>query len=244
MLEMVLNAKTDIICFQEFYSRKRGVYDITDSLLQKGGYTHFEQEIYDSNDNETMSIAIFSKYPIINYEVVQFYGIKHANVCTYADILFMEDTIRVFNIHLQSISFQPEDYQYLDQVKNVETDMQSNKRIGSRLKHAFIHRGDQADQVAQLINESQYPVLVCGDFNDTPASYAFNIISRDLKDSFREKGNGIGVTYNGAFPNFQIDYILCSKAFEVNDYKIIKKKYSDHYPVKAVFSLTNTKEIN
>lgn len=244
MLEMVLNAKTDIICFQEFYYRKRGVYDIKDSLMQRGGYSYCEQEVYDSNENETMSIAIFSKYPIINYEVVHFYDIKHANVCTYADILFKEDTIRIFNIHLQSISFQPEDYQYLDQVKSVETDMQSNKRIGSRLKHAFIRRGDQAEQVAQLIDESPYPVLVCGDFNDTPASYAFNIISRDLKDSFREKGNGIGVTYNGAFPNFQIDYILCSKAFEVNDYKIIKKKYSDHYPIKAVFSLPDTKANN
>lgn len=237
MMEMVLNQKADFICFQEFYYRKKGVYDIKDTLMKKGDYRYFKEEVFDSNDNEVMSMAFFSKYPIINTEVLHFYDRPHANVCLYADVNYNGDTIRIINIHLQSISFQPEDYQYLDQVKNVETDMQSNKRIGARIKNAFLHRGEQADKVAELIEESPYPVIVAGDFNDTPASYAFNVISNDLKIAFREKGNGIGVTYNGAFPNFQIDHILCGQEFEVCDYKIIKKKYSDHYPVKGVFKL-------
>lgn len=237
MMEMVLNQKADFICFQEFYYRKKGVYDIKDTLMKKGDYRFFKEEVFDSNDNEVMSMAFFSKYPVINTEVLHFYDRPHANVCLYADVNYNGDTIRIINIHLQSISFQPEDYQYLDQVKNVETDMQSNKRIGARIKNAFLHRGEQADKVAELIEESPYPVIVAGDFNDTPASYAFNVISNDLKIAFREKGNGIGVTYNGAFPNFQIDHILCGQEFEVCDYKIIKKKYSDHYPVKGVFKL-------
>lgn len=237
MLEMVLNQKTDFINFQEFYYRKKGVYNIKDSIMKRGGYEYYEEEVFESNDNEVMCMAFFSKYKIINFEVLHFYNKQHANVCIYSDVIYLGDTIRIINVHLQSISFQPEDYQYLDQVKNVETDMQSNKRIGARLRNAFIHRGDQAEKVAELIEESPYPVIVAGDFNDTPASYAFHIISNDLKNAFREKGNGLGVTYNGAFPNFQIDYILCGHQFEVCDYKIIKKKYSDHYPVKGVFKL-------
>lgn len=237
MLEMVLNQKADFINFQEFYHRKKGVYNIKDSLMQKGGYKYFEEEVFESNDNEIMSMAFFSKYKIINFDVLHFYDKPHANVCTYSDVLYKGDTIRIINVHLQSINFQPEDYKYLDQVKNVETDMQSNKRIGARLKNAFIRRGAQAEKVAELIEDSPHPVIVTGDFNDTPASYAFHIISNDLKNAFREKGRGVGVTYNGAFPNFQIDYMLCGQEFEVCDYKIIKKKYSDHYPVKGVFKL-------
>ncbi len=238
MLEMILKENTDIICFQEFYYRRKGVYNIKDSLMNKGGYTYFKEELFDKNDNEFMSMAILSKYKIINFEVLRFHDRMHANMCTYADVLYNGDTIRIINIHLQSISFQPEDYKYLDQVKNVETDMESSKRIGARLKNAFLYRGGQAEMVRELIEETPYPIIICGDFNDTPASYSYNIISKNLKNAFREKGSGVGVTYNGAFPNFQIDYLLCSKEFEVCDYRIIKKRYSDHYPVKAIFHLS------
>ncbi len=237
MLEMLLKEKSDILCFQEFYYRKKGVYNIKDSLMIKGDYQYFRELRFDSTETEFMSMAIFSKYKILNFHTLKFYDRPHANMCIYADVIYLQDTIRVINTHLQSISFQPEDYQYLDQVKNVETDMQSNKRIGARLKKAFLLRASQAEEVQELIDDSPYPVIVCGDFNDTPASYAFNIISNNLKNAFQEQGSGFGVTYNGAFPNFQIDYLLCSNEFDVCDYKIIKEKYSDHYPVKASFYL-------
>lgn len=240
MLEMVIKEKADFICFQEFYYRKKGVYAIKDSILERGDYENYKEVIFDSNENEFMTMSFFSKHKILNFEVVRFYERRHANVCSFADVIIGDDTVRIINIHLQSISFQPEDYQYLDQVKNVETDLQSSKRIGVRLKNAFIHRGDQAEIVRDIIDESPYPVVVAGDFNDTPASYAYHVVSNGLKNAFREKGRGLGVTYNGAFPNFQIDYLLCSKDVEVCDYKIIKKKYSDHYPIKAVFRIINT----
>lgn len=237
MLEMLLKENADILCFQEFYYRKKGVYNIKDSLMKNGEYKYFKEVRFDSTESEFMSMAIFSKYKILQFHTLRFYDRPHANMCIYADVLYLDDTVRIINTHLQSINFQPEDYQYLDQVKNVETDMQSNKRIGARLKKAFLLRATQAEDVRELIEDSPYPVIICGDFNDTPASYAFNIISNNMKNAFEEQGSGIGVTYNGAFPNFQIDYLLCSDEIEVCDYKIIKKKYSDHYPVKASFSL-------
>lgn len=237
MLDMLLSENADVLCFQEFYYRKKGAYNIKDSIQKIGNYKYFKQQLFDSTDNERMSLAIFSKYKIINFDVINFHDRPHANMCIYADVIKNNDTIRLFNIHLQSISFQPEDYEYLNQVKNVETDMQSNKRIGARLKKAFLLRGSQAEDVKELIEDSPYPVIVCGDFNDTPASYSFNIISNGLKNAFREQGSGVGVTYNGAFPNFQIDYLLCTEQLDVTKFKIIKKKYSDHYPVSATFKL-------
>lgn len=233
MLDMILSENASIICFQEFYTRNKGTYNILDSL-KKAGYRYYFVEVFEQNQDEKNAMAIFSRYEIINKKLVPFYPHKHANMCTYADMLIDGDTIRVINIHLQSISFQPEDYEYLNRVtRDAETDMLSSRRIGSRLKKAFISRSNQAEIVRELVEASPYPVIVSGDFNDTPISYSFNLISKGLKNTFKEKGKGFGITYGGDFPNFQIDYILCSPRFEVQKYKVIKRKYSDHYPVVA-----------
>jgi endonuclease/exonuclease/phosphatase family metal-dependent hydrolase len=237
MLDMLLSQKADVLCIQEFYSRKQGAYDIEDSLKQ-AGYRYSRKLIFEENDMEELSMAVFSKHPIIGFEHIPFYNEPHANSCMAIDIDMGTDTIRMYNVHLQSISFQPEDYQYLDQVKSeVNADVIGSKRIGYRLKAAFLLRGEQAEKVKEHMEDSPYPVIVCGDFNDTPNSYAFHVISNNLQNGFREKGQGIGNTYNGAFPNFQIDYILCDKDLEVLSYRIVKKKYSDHYPVVAKLAL-------
>lgn len=78
-----------------------------------------------------------------------------------------------------------------------------------------------------------YPYIVAGDFNDTPSSYAVNQMSKGIKNAFREKGRGLGRTYNGDIPNYQIDYILVSPQFDVLNYTVIEKKLSDHYPIRS-----------
>ena len=82
-----------------------------------------------------------------------------------------------------------------------------------------------------------YPYIISGDFNDTPSSYAVNAMAQGLKNAFHEKGSGFGRTYNGSFPNYQIDYIMASPQFEVTDYQIIEKRLSDHYPVRSDLAL-------
>ncbi len=232
VIDLLLREEPGIICFQEFYTRRKGEYNTLDTLKKQGSLKYTYLEIFEQNTDEILAMAIFSKYKIINKGHIPFYDRAHANTCIYADILFKGDTIRIINVHLQSISFQPEDYEYLNKVtKQAEPDMASSKRIGVRLKRAFIKRSGQSEKIAEFIQESPYPVIVCGDFNDTPVSYAYNTLSRGLKNTFREKGSGFGITYGGDFPNFQIDYILCSPSFRVLNYTIIKKKYSDHYPI-------------
>lgn len=239
ILEMITQEKPSVICFQEFYSRSKGTYNIKDSLIKLAGLKYYYLESFKQKNDEVLAMATFSKYPIVKAEVVPFFNHKHANMSMYTDVVVNSDTIRIINIHLQSINFQAVDYKYLDQVtREANANLKSSKRIGYRLKTAFIKRSKQAETVAEIIRLSPYPVIVCGDFNDTPISYAFNFITRSgqLKNTFREKGNGFGVTYGGAFPNFQIDYILCSPRFNVLSHRIIKKKYSDHYPVVAELS--------
>src|SRR3546814_700307 len=231
MLRVIGEANPDILAIQEFYTRPEGPFDIRDSLIRILGARYHFIEVIEKNDFETRGLAIFSKYPIENRKAVHFRSNKSFNACIYADITVQEQTIRVFNLHLQSISFQPEDYRYLSKVKdNLEPDMSSSRRIGGRLKRAFVERAGQAETVAGLVSESPYTVVVCGDFNDTPMSYAYQTIrSKGLQSSFGKKGSGYSITYAGAFPNFQIDHILSDKeSFEVLNYRIMKKKLYDH----------------
>ena len=139
------------------------------------------------------------------------FGKNTSNICIYTDVkINNKNNIRIFNIHFQSIRFGEEDYEFAEKVREMEdiTNEEEYKhdsgRIIKRLKKAFIRRAHQVDLVEQYIKSSPYPVIVCGDFNDTPSSYAYYTISDNLTDAFCESGNGFGQTYaGGAFPFIQ-----------------------------------------
>jgi endonuclease/exonuclease/phosphatase (EEP) superfamily protein YafD len=82
---------------------------------------------------------------------------------------------------------------------------------------------------------SPYPVIVAGDFNDTPVSYTYRVMRRGLNDAFVEAGYGAGFTYRGKYPPNRIDYIIYGEGIECTDFDIVKVRYSDHYPVIAYF---------
>jgi endonuclease/exonuclease/phosphatase family metal-dependent hydrolase len=58
-----------------------------------------------------------------------------------------------------------------------------------------------------------------------------------MKDSFIEKGNGYGTTYNFKFLPFRIDFVLADKDIEITDHKNYDIEVSDHYPIMATFTL-------
>jgi endonuclease/exonuclease/phosphatase family metal-dependent hydrolase len=85
----------------------------------------------------------------------------------------------------------------------------------------------------EAVNESPYPVILCGDLNDTPVSYCYRQFSRTLYDSFVESGNGIGQTYIGVVPSNRIDYIFHSEEFETANFTTHQVNYSDHKPISV-----------
>jgi endonuclease/exonuclease/phosphatase family metal-dependent hydrolase len=123
--------------------------------------------------------------------------------------------------------------------EEIQTNMSSPRRIGGRLKLAFIKRSQQVGLVKNHSLTCITPYVVAGDFNDTPVSYTLHQMANGLVNTFKEKGSGLGVTYNGDFPNFQIDYILATPNFGVRNYRIIDKKLSDHFAVRADLQLDN-----
>lgn len=100
-------------------------------------------------------------------------------------------------------------------------------------------RAEQADLIAKHIKNCNYPVILCGDFNDVPMSYTYHTIANSLTDAFRKSGNGVGATYTGTYMPFRIDFILYSKGLKAVDYKTGNISLSDHYPVSSTLQVEN-----
>ncbi|MFC3197203.1 endonuclease/exonuclease/phosphatase family protein [Parapedobacter deserti] len=232
-MELMDSVSPDVICVQEYYTRQKGRYRMAKEFERKIGTYHHYFFPAAENDYEAYGMAIFSRYPIVasGHLPAHEFGV---NRVIYADLDKGGQIFRVYNVHLRSFGFQKEDYDFIKSPsKTIERDAASTRRIGSRLKHAFGARGAQAEALRAHSSACKTPYIIAGDFNDTPLSYAVNQVSSGLQNAFSQKGRGWGVTYNGDFPNFQIDYILASPEFEVLHYQIVKEKLSDHYPVWA-----------
>lgn len=238
MLGLIASEKPDVLFIQEYHAGRKGKVTIADSIRKYSGlkYSHLSQ-VLKKGKTQPYGIATFSKWPIVSKGVIRFSS-NPANVCIFTDIVHYKDTIRLFNIHLESIQFSREDYLFVNDLKNNADEQEEVsvrlRSMARKLKAAFISRSVQAQKVADEIERSPYPVIVSGDFNDTPSSYAYHRISHGLADAFIRSGRGISQTYAGPFPSFRIDYILYDQdRFAVSDYRKINQKYSDHLPVKA-----------
>jgi len=87
--------------------------------------------------------------------------------------------------------------------------------------------------------KSPYPVILAGDFNDTPESYIYNQITRDFKDAFVESAGGLGYSYAGAIPMLRIDFTFIDPSFTALNHRVVHKKYSDHYPIISTIGIAN-----
>ncbi|MGB0863578.1 MAG: endonuclease/exonuclease/phosphatase family protein [Saprospiraceae bacterium] len=189
------------------------------------------------NYRGTIGLSIYSVYPIINKDII-IGSAKRTNGCIFADLKIDTTIVRVYNLHLESTGVSEEAEVVIENpdFENEKT-KQSFKNIISILKNANQNRAKQVEKIVNHIQNCPYPVIICGDLNDTPFSYAYHTLSRGLKDSFSERGNGLGVTYNGPIPGLRIDYILTSPNIDIHSHEVFPSELSDHYPVFSRISL-------
>ena len=240
MINVVNDYAPDIACFQEMVAEDGAEikHGHIDDFLEK---LHFENYFYSYNvkedfwDQAHFGIVIFSKYPIINKQTVSWYPNDYNSIFQYIDILKGEDTIRVFNVHLQSLRFSRQNLKYIDQpnVDDKTAVLKESKSIISKFKTGFLKRQMQADRIQEEIQKSPYPVIVTGDFNDVPNSYAYYTIGKNLQNAFEEKGSGLSRTFSGISPVLRIDNIFVDEKAEIKQFTTIKKKLSDHFPIIA-----------
>jgi len=181
-------------------------------------------------------LVLYSKYPIINSNPYYMDGKSYG---FYVDLAINKDTVRLFNLHLESNHFTLNDYEIFSE-KEVNLNERKRNQIVlllQKIKKYSVKRSYQARTIRTDIDISPYPVIVAGDFNDTPSSFTTHHIRQELKDAFRQKGKGYGNTFNGDLPPMRIDYLLFAEEMEVLDFKILKTELSDHYPIVAQFTI-------
>jgi endonuclease/exonuclease/phosphatase family metal-dependent hydrolase len=227
----------DIVCLQEFAIVHPDPDAFIDSVSALLDLPYHAGTLYLSRPRRLIdAIIVFSKYPILNEAPINKDGNRNFGIRT--DMLIGDDTVRLMNVHLESIRLKQEDYTFFSDLdmkfKEDEKLQEGSTRILRKLRKAFSNRADQVDSLSVSIKDSPYPVILCGDFNDTPNSYTYQKLSADLEDAFMESGHGFGNSYFGNLPSFRIDFILYDEKYTSWDCHRDLVKYSDHYPVTCL----------
>jgi endonuclease/exonuclease/phosphatase family metal-dependent hydrolase len=244
MLQFVREQNADVLCFQEFFEQhnSKDAFSNIQYIQQQLNYPYyfFSRDHRSSNGKFESGAVIFSRYPIRDTLQIQYSSEYKSGIESIigADLDVQGKTVRVYTTHLQSVLFRSKDFHDIEIIKNVEDSMlEASKSIIKKLTRAFGLRAKQADIVRRELDNSPYPAIICGDFNDVPNSYTYFHIRGDRQDAFLEKGLGIGRTYIHLSPTLRIDYIMCDKRFTVLQCGKFPLPYSDHHPVMADLQL-------
>lgn len=214
--DFIKQTTPDVLCLQE-------VHEKTNHLLKEiAPYKHAHRIRYKGT-------MILSNYPIVDQGQLDFD--TNTNSCLWADIQFQGKTIRIYSVHLQSNRVSQTTNKLLDSNLEEDQTLSDARFVASRVKRNSLIRVFQAKQLQSHAAKCPHPVIICGDLNETPASYITRILTKGRQDTFRQKGNGIDATYAGAIPGLRIDYILASNRFKVLSHQVYKTNLSDHYPV-------------
>lgn len=211
----------DVVCLQEAVWAQS--YNVP-KQINIGGATYY---IGHSNKQN----IIFSKFPIFKAGNIE---LDHtSNSVIYADVSINDTPVRVYNCHLQSFRINPSEYKLYDtlQFKSKKQRLQKGKEFLVKMSNGFKERAKQSRMVKEHINNANMLTVVCGDFNSTPSSYAYQTIKKGLEDTFMERGFGYGSSYRRNVIGVRIDYVLHSTNIGANSYETLPQMSSDHCPV-------------
>ncbi len=219
ILDFVAEQSPDILCFQEFR------YTYKDHLPQ---YPYYRIS-YEKGRQKVMH-AIFSKYPIVQTQSLAFPNSSNEGV--YSDIVYQKDTLRIYNLHLESFRVKPN-------AKAISSE--SSNILFNRLSNAFAKQQEQAALTQKHLKQSPYLNIVCGDFNNTQSSYSYKKIRGNMLDTFDEKGHGFGKTFNFFKLPFRIDFILVDPKITVVNHTNYEVLLSDHLPLMSTLRIPHKK---
>ena len=234
VLRYLMAQDADVICLQEVDVYKHPEFltlqEVKDVLRQKYRYSYLDFSIYDKRHQ--FGTMVWSHYPLINKQTIRYE--TRGNISNRCDIVVGEDTLRLINNHLESYNFTSADLAGMDSLRSYEGLRTSAMQVEKKWRRATPIRNAQARVVRQEIESSPYPVIVVGDFNSMPFSYAYRHIRRGLHDAWRENHWGFGATCEHRGIGIRIDYILTSDPLLPVQCDIKETTGSDHKPVVAV----------
>ena len=221
----------DIVCLQEDVDTWRRF------VMQRYAkiYPYNDTTILHQNALTFNGVGIHTRFPIIRKERIWYESNTNGSVAYYLQT--DHDTLLVINNHLEGTHLSDEERDNYKRLLRGKMERDTAKAesmfLIDKLGRNNARRAPQADAVHRYIEaHRQYPIIVCGDFNDTPISYARRTIAQGLTDCFKETGRGLGLSFNQKGFYFRIDHILCSSDFQPYNCQVDDKMdASDHYPV-------------
>lgn len=230
-IDWLVQDTSDIKCIQEFsYNNEYRPLDVV-SKVKKHKYNY---HIFQIDVIHNPGMAILSTYPILNKGVLENDSTTVNNII-YADILIKKDTVRIYNVHLKSMRLELHEYSAASKITK------NYKKLLSKLRFGAIERSEQIDKLLKHIDYyCPYPVIVCGDFNETPYSYNYFKMKSRFRNSFDEAGEGWGLSFINPPIQLRIDHHFIDQNFEIIDFKVDRSiKNSDHFPTRALYRLNN-----
>ncbi len=237
----------DVLCLQEFYQEPAGthsrdgeLYRVADRLGLGSGRHGFVSKSLVNSAGAEFGLAIFSRFPIVGRGEISF-GRLTQNHAMWVDVAGpgRGDTVRIFNTHLQSMSLDEGD------IVAAGSSRTGFKSKGRGLLRRFVRgaavRAWQADTLVANIRRSPYPVLLAGDLNDLPYSYAYSLLAKELQNAWATVGFGPGNTYHGRLPPLlRIDQQFAGPRWQVLGCRVHTEiPYADHYPLEGIYRLKN-----
>ena len=208
-IDFIKQKDPDILAIQEYYQSPKINLNYPFKFVKT------------KSKNNKFGLAIFSKHKILNSGSFDFKN--SGNNIIFCDILKDNDTIRVYNLHLESLKINP-DKEYFGEA--------NNEKLFGRLQHTFKKQAHQTEEFLEHEKKWKKKKIICGDFNNTAFSWVYKKIANDKKDAFIEAGNGFGKTFDYPFP-LRIDFILTDNSITINEFNTFRVKYSDHFPIQA-----------
>ena len=207
----ITNESPDIISFQEYAIDLAPIFKDYPYLF----FTPYTR-------NGKVGSCIISKLPLYNPQPVLFTGSENGGM--YVDFLYKKDTLRLYNIHFESLGFN---------LKDTLVDSHYSKEIRSKINKVFAIQQLQVLQVKKIMNGSVFPEIICTDLNNNAFSASYRALSKGMKDSFLAKGAGFGSTYQFPYFPLRIDYILTDPKMKTISFKTHSIKLSDHKPISV-----------
>jgi endonuclease/exonuclease/phosphatase family metal-dependent hydrolase len=217
-IQTFINDKNpDIVCIQEYSSAAN---------IDLKVYPH--RYIFMHGNKIKSGQAIFSKYPILEEGNLNFP--QSNNSVIFADIKKGKDIIRVYNMQLQSIKISPDVNEISENIE--EINQQKSQMVFNRISSAFKKQQQQAEIIMNHKKDCKYPIIICGDMNNSAYSFVYRNIKGDLNDTFEEAGSGFGNTYHFKYYPARIDYIFADSKMKVKSFESFPDFVnSDHYPI-------------
>ena len=201
----------EIICFQEF-----------DKVLSPEFKDYPYKYFHSFGSNINRGSCIYSKFPILKKGKINFDNSNHGGI--YIDIKKGRDTLKIINIHFESIGLSRKDTLF------VERDFFS---LNNKIQKTFNKQKIQASKISDFLSKIEIPAIICSDLNNNAFSIPYKKMSIEKKDAFVEAGNGFGHTYFFGFFPLRIDYILVDKSLKVLSFSTFEENLSDHKPIMA-----------